>query len=93
MTIDEADNVLNFADWQTQESLLECWSIAEHVSHQAMFRLVERVQLRVVILHEADEVNLHYVIENMEQVCPLDELILVVASHLVYLCLLKLSDA
>ena len=44
-----------------------------------------------MVLDEADEVSFHHVEEDLEQVGPLDELILVENTHLVDLSLLILS--
>ena len=44
-----------------------------------------------MVLDEADEVCFHHVEEDLEQVGPLDELVLVENTHLAYLSLLILS--
>ena len=44
-----------------------------------------------MVLDEADEVSLHHVEEDLEQVGPLDQLVLIENTHLIDLSLLILS--
>ena len=61
MTVNQADNILDFADRQNQYLLLVSRRITQHIKQKAVFAVEDAAQFRVMILHKADEICLHNV--------------------------------
>ena len=91
MTVNQADNILDFADRQNQHLLLVSRRITQHIKQKAVFAVEYMAQFRVMVLHKANEICLHNVQENLEQVGPLHQLVLVEVTHLIYFSLLLSS--